>query len=292
MQKKPLQQRPAYLIESVDNALRLLQLLRDEGRLRLTDAAEHLGVAQSTAHRLLSMLVYRGFAVQDDSRAYQPGPGMGNGPTGLGQVRELRDLALPHLELLSAQLDETVNLMIRVGTRVRFLASIEADNARRVGDRRGTVLPARLASGGRALLAHLDEAGLRRLYRGTDTGPSAELLSEDGFAALCAELELVRRNGYALNIEQTETGVAAVGTALVGAGGEAVAAISISTTRDRFRRLFDDRLLPLLFRAREDLERDLRAARIEATAPPTPPDTPPGRAGPGQQGGLTGVERQ
>jgi len=56
-------ERPAYLLESVDNALKLLQMLRDVGALRLKEAAEELHIAPSTAHRLLAMLVYRGFAV-------------------------------------------------------------------------------------------------------------------------------------------------------------------------------------------------------------------------------------
>ena len=57
--RKPVQKRPTYSIEAVDNALQLLQLLRDGGTLRLKDAAEELGVAPSTAHRLLAMLVRR-----------------------------------------------------------------------------------------------------------------------------------------------------------------------------------------------------------------------------------------
>ena len=54
-QKKPVQKRPTYSIEAVDNALQLLQLLRDGGTLRLKDAAAELGVAPSTAHRLLAI---------------------------------------------------------------------------------------------------------------------------------------------------------------------------------------------------------------------------------------------
>jgi len=52
---------PLYPIESVDNALRLLLLLAEQPRIRLTDASNYLGVASSTAHRLLAMLQYRGF---------------------------------------------------------------------------------------------------------------------------------------------------------------------------------------------------------------------------------------
>ena len=43
-------------------------MLRDVGALRLKEAAEELAIAPSTAHRLFAMLVYRGFAVQDEKR--------------------------------------------------------------------------------------------------------------------------------------------------------------------------------------------------------------------------------
>jgi len=45
--------------------LRLLLLLSERRRVRVSDAAEYLGVARSTRHRLLSALHYRDLAVQD-----------------------------------------------------------------------------------------------------------------------------------------------------------------------------------------------------------------------------------
>src|SRR6478735_7686396 len=117
--RKPVQKRPTYSIDAVDNALQLLQLLRDGGALRLKDAAEELGVAPSTAHRLLAMLVYRGFAVQDEKRMYHPGSAMGAGPAQRGWTREFNDLCRPHMEALAILCGETVNLVIRVGTQAR-----------------------------------------------------------------------------------------------------------------------------------------------------------------------------
>lgn len=116
---------PAYPIESVDKALALLELLRDFGTLRLSDVAVELRVSRSTAHRLLAMLVYRGFAEQDASRRYIPGPALGAAPAGMSWTAELRRRVLPQLQQLSGQLDETVNLMVRAGTQVRFLATVQ-----------------------------------------------------------------------------------------------------------------------------------------------------------------------
>jgi DNA-binding IclR family transcriptional regulator len=71
---RELKEPPAYAIASVDHALRLAVLLQLEGPVTVSAAAERLGVARSTAHRLLTMLVYRDFAVQDEDRRYRAGP--------------------------------------------------------------------------------------------------------------------------------------------------------------------------------------------------------------------------
>lgn len=71
---KPLKNPPPYAIASVDHALRAAAMLQLEGGLTVSQVAERLGVARSTAHRLLAMLVYRDFAVRDEDRVYRAGP--------------------------------------------------------------------------------------------------------------------------------------------------------------------------------------------------------------------------
>src|SRR5438445_335664 len=71
-----MKNKPPYPLQSVDHALQLLQILRDNGSLRVSEAAQELGTARSTAHRLLAMLVYRDFAMQDEARNYLPGPAL------------------------------------------------------------------------------------------------------------------------------------------------------------------------------------------------------------------------
>ncbi|VXC38403.1 Transcriptional regulator, IclR family [Arthrobacter sp. 9AX] len=262
-QKKPVQKRPTYSIEAVDNALLLLQLLRDGGTLRLKDAAEELGVAPSTAHRLLAMLVYRGFAVQDETRRYVPGPAMGVGPAGLSWTRLLRTVAQPHMELLSAQLNETVNLMVRVGTKVRFLATVEGSNVLRVGDRQGTVLPASKTSGGKAILAELDPPMIQQLFRSNNAEISGDTIPVDQYAAFLRELESIRSNGFAANFEGTEDGVSALGMALHNRHGDVVGAISVATPATRFRAVFDGGLVAALRETCRQLEIDIAANPAE-----------------------------
>ena len=146
-----MKNKPTYSIDSVDHALRLAGLLQQEGPLRVADAAERLGVARSTAHRLLAMLVYRDFAEQNADRRYAAGSVLRH-LAGVEPVAQLRAVALPHLQRLVDQTGETANLMVLLGKYVRFVATIECCHVLRVGDREGRMVPAHLASGGPTLL--------------------------------------------------------------------------------------------------------------------------------------------
>jgi DNA-binding IclR family transcriptional regulator len=225
--------KPPYAIESVDNALRILQALRDSGQVRVSGVAAELGIARSTAHRLLSMLVYRDFAVKTDDHVYLPGPALSAPPLAGEPAQRLRQALRPHMEELRDRVSETVNLTVRLGTQTRFLHTEECAQLLRVGDRQGTILPAWRTSGGKALLADLPDARLTALLRaaagrGPDRLPTAER------RALVAELRTIRERGYAENIEESESGVCAVGMCVRDAAGEAVAALSVSAPSVRY----------------------------------------------------------
>ena len=159
--------RLAYPIASVDNALRLLMLFRGQPRVRLSEASEYLGVAHSTAHRLMAMLAYHGFVRQEpDSRAYAAGPALVE--IGLAAVRELdiRRHARAALEHLAASLGETVHLAVLEGSNVRYLDAVESSRALRVASRTGSVLAANCTASGKALLAELPDAEVSAIFAG------------------------------------------------------------------------------------------------------------------------------
>lgn len=245
-----MKNRPPYAINSVDYALQLARLLQQEGQLSVSQAAEQLGVARSTAHRLLAMLVYRDFAEQGEDRLYRPGPALYPAGPDPDSARVLNRVARPHLQVLVAKVNETANLMVRIGTQVRFAATVECDQLLRVGDRTGRVLPAERASGGKALLATLDARQFAELYRDRD----------GDLPGLLTELSIVRERGFAVNDQLTEAGVSAVGVALPGPPGGGHAAVSLAIPSVRF----DPARLPAwvsaLTTTAADIQRDLSAA--------------------------------
>ncbi len=200
-----MRNRPPYAIASVDAALHLAAVLRAEGPLRVTDAAGRLGVSVSTAHRLLAMLVYRDFAEQQEDRRYRAGPVWGAVAPPEAPVARLRELALPHLRRLVDELGETANVSVLTGSDVRFVASVECDQVLRVGDRTGRTLPAHRTSGGKAVLASLSD---------DERAAAVAELPVAVRSRLVRELATVRRHGFALNDQDTESGLTAVGVAV------------------------------------------------------------------------------
>jgi IclR family transcriptional regulator, acetate operon repressor len=248
--------KPPYAIESVDNALRILQMLRDSGEVRVSDAAAELGIARSTAHRLLAMLVYRDFAVQAEDRSYRPGPAVSAEPLRAEPAQRLRQVMRPHMEALCGQVGETINLTVRLGAYTRFLHTVESAQVLRVGDRQGTVLPAWKTSGGKALLAELPDAQLTALLRGANGRPPEGMTAAER-RALVTQLRLVREQGYAENIEESESGVCAIGVCVMGKAGDALAALAVSAPSVRYTpersRLFLRELRTTVAKAQADL---------------------------------------
>lgn len=241
MKKSPVESKrrtpsaPQYPIESVDNALRILLLLGSRNELRLTEVAEYLGVASSTAHRLLAMLQYRGFIRQDArSKAYLPGTALTGVAFAILQRFDVRETLRPFLEKLHQEVEETVHLGTLDGTSIRFIDAIEAPRAVRVASRLGQSMPATCTSNGKAMLAQLQPEELHRLY------PDEELdtLTSNSIATrgdLELELEAIRRRGYAISNEESEEGVASVGVA-VGEGRPLAVAFTVSVPVTRLSR--------------------------------------------------------
>lgn len=226
---KPGRQSPTYPIASVGNALRLLLLFKDQQQIRLSDASTYLGVANSTAHRLLAMLVHHEFVDQDPSqRTYVPGPALVE--IGLATVRrmDLRTSARPVLEKLAARSGETALLSRLDGVMALCLDSVESSKALRVASQAELLLPAHCSASGKALLACLPDPELRALFPPRTKLAAVTPSSIRTLAALDAELAEIRARGYATTTEESEEGLGSIAAVAQDGRGRAVVALSVS----------------------------------------------------------------
>lgn len=244
---------PQYPIDSVDNALRVLLLLGEQPSLRLTDVSRYLGVASSTAHRLLAMLQFRGFVRQDSAtRSYVPGPTLDGLAFGVLRRLDVRTRARPVLERLNADLQETIHLGRLEGSEVHFIDSIESGRALRVGARLGRSMPAHCTSTGKALLAELTDEELLRLYPDEDlvqlTPNSIGSRSE-----LAKALVEIRAQGFARSREESEEGVTSLAVALHSTRSPRLA-INASVPVTRMNEDLQEAILGELSAAAEELD--------------------------------------
>jgi IclR family transcriptional regulator, acetate operon repressor len=202
---------PQYPVEAVDRTLLLLEFLGQRSEVKLSEVRAHLAVGQSTAHRLMAMLVYRGFAVQDpDTRVYRAGPALfAIGRSAVGAFDIGRN-ARPVLEWLAGESGETAHLGVLSGTDVEYVDVIESAATLRVTGRVGRLNPAHATSMGKAMLATFDDAHVRELYAGRELrAPTSRSIADlDG---LLAELARTRSRGWARNRGEMESGVCSVG---------------------------------------------------------------------------------
>ena len=224
---------PAYRLSSVDHALELLLLFRSRPALRVSEVAAELGVARSTAHRLLGMLVHRQFAVQDPvTRSYRPGPRLVEiGLAAVGAL-DLRTRIRPYLAEVASRTGETASLLVLEGDTVHFIDSIESRRTVRVGSRFDARMPAHATSAGKAMLAALPADEVLASY------PAEKLATVTSHTIatrtrLLAALDRVRAAGFAVNLEESETGLGAVGMAVLGADGRPAAGLTVAAPAQR-----------------------------------------------------------
>ncbi|HZU17149.1 MAG TPA: IclR family transcriptional regulator, partial [Candidatus Dormibacteraeota bacterium] len=216
-------------------------------------------------HRVLSTLCQYGFVVQARRRgAYRAGPRLIE--VGLAALRgvDVRRVARPHLEALSAELRETASLIIVQGDRSWFLDSVESMEPLRVTTRTGQAKPAHCTSGGKVLLAELGSDSLRRLYP-QERLPTVTPRSIASRTELEAELAAVRERGYATNFEESEIGLSGVAVLIRDPEGRPLAAVAVAAPSSR---LTDDRVARFARAAREAAARIERDLRLEGLSRP------------------------
>lgn len=223
---------PPYHIASVGRALTLLSAFVSHPQLTISDAADLLDVAPSTAHRLMQMLVLHGFVEQGERRVYVRGPAIESLTKSVEPSSTLPSVVLPHLRRLRDEFQATAHLLALEGTSARFVIGLEWVEENRIASSRvGWLLPAHTLASGKAMLARLTTQQLDAMY--PDGPPITRYGRITSMSQLHASLREVRARGYAQSGEAHED-VAGLGVALPPITGDQLMAISIAWPRERF----------------------------------------------------------
>ena len=224
-----------YTLSSVRNAARLLCAFSpSETELGVGELARRLGLAKSTVFRLLTTLTAE--------RLVEKNPRTGKYRLGL-KLYELGAIVSTHLDLHEAvatyiddlrnKTGETVHVAILDGDEVVYVERRESPQTLRLWGRVGHRNRAHRTSTGKVLLAHLPPDELDRVLarRPLDAKTPHTITDPE---VLKRELERVRRQGWAINVNESEVGVASVAAPIRDASGRVVAAISVAGPTLRF----------------------------------------------------------
>ncbi len=223
--------------QSIDRAARILvRLVESDDVVTLASLMEETRLPKSTAARLLRALERNGLAQRRPGGGFRPGPVLVDYARRDTAVGDLATLALPFIERLEATTGETANVAIPTPTGVARLAQVESHHPLGAGNWVGRRIPSHASSLGKVFMAFgAAQPPFGRLAR---LGPNTITSIPD----LLAELEQVRRNGYATTWEELEAGLCSAAAPVRGARGTVIAAISVSaptvrTSRERLGEL-------------------------------------------------------
>jgi DNA-binding IclR family transcriptional regulator len=228
----------------------LARLLESEEPMSLRELAEAADLPKSTASRLLTALERHGLVHQAGQRGkLEPGPAILRFAQRGGVERHLVELAERALEAVSESSGETVNLSVPTPYGVDHLAQVDGRHYLGAGQWVGRRVDYHCTANGKVFLAFgAAELPPGRLARGTAVPGGAGVRGHRVVprATLEAELERVRRDGYATAADELEDGLSAIAAPVYGPTGEVVAALSVSGPTLRLTRKRVAELAPIL----------------------------------------------
>ena len=218
---------------SVANAARVMKAFTPtEREWGVTDLARRLGIAKSTAHRLLATLTDEGLLEQD--------PVTGRYRLGLvvfdlaaaAQSVDLHEAVLSPMTELRNRTGETVQVAVLDGREVVYVERLDSPNTLRLFLEVGRRNSAHSTGCGKALLAFLPPDQLERTLRNWKlTAKTPHTLTDVN--ALRKDLTEARRRGYAVNRRESADGVISVAAPIRDVSGRSVAAISVVGPAER-----------------------------------------------------------
>lgn len=243
---------------TVGKALDVLDLVASHGRpVRFTDLLADAGYPKATLYRLLQTLTNQGMLSYDEaSGTYALGVRLVRLAHAAWAQSSLAPIALPYLDELAAKTGETIHLAQMDLGQVLYVDKRNAAKPVEMFSSAGKVGPAYCTGVGKAMLAYLDEEGLKAALSRqsfhrftTHTLHTRDLLID--------ELRAIRQRGYGFDREEHEPGIICCAVPILSRAGRVMGAISVTSTTARTTLTALEGLAPQI--------RDI-AARIAAEA--------------------------
>ncbi len=214
------------IVPAVERAFRLLELFqRETPQQSLADMARRLQLPRSSTFRLAFTLERMGYLKRVPA-GFQLGPAVLSLGFDFLASQELVDFAQPELVKLRDQTDATALLETLEGAEVICIAQAVSNRTLATRVPIGARYPAYANAAGRALLAELPDAELRRRMNEIAFQPFTPNTPRS-FAAFRSMIGRDRARGYSVSVGAYQRGIVAFACVIRDENGEAVAALSV-----------------------------------------------------------------
>lgn len=224
-------------IQVIERMMNLLDALANHAEaVNLKQLATETALHPSTAHRILSMMVDARIVDRVEPGLYRLGIRLLELGNLVKSRINVRRFALPYMQRLREQLDETVNLSVRQGDEIVYVERVASTHGMmRVVQIIGARAPLHITAVGKLFL--LEDGNDAVASYAARTGlPRYTPNTLASLVDLMRELERIRRDGYAFDDEEAEKGVSCIGAGIRDDEGRLVAGLSVSAPADRLDR--------------------------------------------------------
>ncbi len=216
-----------YRIASLEKGIRILELLAEHGELSVSEAARLMDTNRAGSHRFISTLKDLGYVEKNSSNKYQPTLKVMSLATKVANRFEIRRVAKPYMHRLSMMSKETINLGLFKNREIVHIDKIDSLEVLRMDSALGDKAPAYCTGLGKAILAFLPEHELTHYLDNTELVSLAPN-TITGREEFLAELERIRKNGYAVDDEELNIGLRCIAAPIFDHNAYPAYAISIS----------------------------------------------------------------
>ncbi len=252
-----------YIVQPVRKALELLDCLAEEQRaLSLKEISYLAGFPKATTYKYLCTLQAAGLIARDDStNLYRLGTRLWELGQLVGGQLDVCKVALPHMQHLRDEFNETVNLGVLEGLDVVYVEMVESRLSLRMQARLGSRDPAYSTAMGKAIVAHLPmeqwqhHLPVQLQKRTPQTITSLEALQLD--------LHQTRARGFARDCEENEAGARCVSAPVFDARCVPIAAISLAAPAMRFEDGLEPRVAEAVMEAARQTSTRLASTKSE-----------------------------
>ncbi|MED4779951.1 IclR family transcriptional regulator [Brevibacillus choshinensis] len=252
------QKKSTIRFSSLENALRLLNVFSmNEPELGISEIAYRLGVANSTASRLVTTLISEGFIAKDQkTNLYR----LGTSVLALGHFVQsklpLFRLTQPVLESLVKQTNETAHIGILKDNDLIYINKIECSHPVRLLSHVGKRNPCHCTSSGQVLMAYQEPYKINEFLQKSFESFSKKTITDQ--ETLRNLLDTVKKQGYSVSIEELHEGVTSIAAPIKDGKGNIIASVTIAGPIQRINNATIPTLIKMVIQAGHEISKRLQ----------------------------------